>query len=210
MKKKFFKITTMVVVIYIFMVSPGLADTAQDPSSSEMVKAVVEEYCWGEFIGLENMRVKLVKYSPQRKAIIEKTIGPLEVARIMFWQAVPLFVVTSFDVQNIIIEGDTAVATISFRQVVKTEGEGVMNRRLIPDYKQNDIEKLHLKYDGKQWWIIDPPLPRISKEALIKYFERIIARREGSPRITDRQKEHYQYYVNELNELKNLQDKPKE
>jgi len=78
------------------------------------------------------------------------------------------------------IESDGAVATVSYDVVAKRTdwklhkyndgtswGEAIFVEYPRPNY----IEKIHLIYDGKRWWVLDPPFPKISVDKIIAFLE---------------------------------------
>jgi len=75
------------------------------------------------------------------------------------------------------------------------------------DRNSRDTVELSLDYDGARWWIMDPPLPRISKWALIEFSERIISSMNGlvkAGKASEGQKRYYTSYKDIVAFLKGL------
>jgi hypothetical protein len=92
--------------------------------------------------------------------------------------------------------------------MARTEGDGVLKRKLIPDSLGHDIMKLALIYDGSKWWVLDPPIPRISLEAIIRYHKSDLDRLGDGwlerPDISEGQKQHYRKLQENLQILESL------
>jgi hypothetical protein len=88
-----------------------------------------------------------------------------------FWDNDPLFVVASYQITDVSVKRNHAIATIVYKRLARTEGDGVSKRKLIPDSLEHDIIRLDLIYNGSRWWVFDPPIPRISLEAIIRYHK---------------------------------------
>lgn len=144
----------------------------KDTSQYLSVKWVVEEYCLAEFNGDRYIRQDLATYSRKRLMEEKKKNPELIAYDIMSWEGDPLYVVSAFKILDIKIEKKKAVVTVEYFRLAKTEGFGHLDRKIIPDYNEHDIMTLNLIYEKGKWKIIDPPLPRISKDALLRFFKK--------------------------------------
>jgi len=157
-------------------------------------KTLVQEYCDAEFKGAQDIRMKVVKLNPKRAAS-EKAATPERgdnAGKVVNFSSDPLVVVDSYVIRDVQVSKDTAEATVAYRRLASTGG--VSGRKYVIDRKSSDIVKLSLSFDGSRWWITDPPLPRVSKWALIEYSERIISSMDSlikAGKASDGQKKYY-------------------
>ena len=122
--------------------------------------------------------------------------------------ASPLFVVKSYRVLKVQINGNMGVATIEYERVARSKGFGSSIRKLYIDHLKNEIVSIKLLYDGKRWWIIDPPPPRVSIDALFKFYknklDRLGSNWEQNPSLTNKQKLFYHNYLEAFGLLSKL------
>ena len=157
---------TILVLLAIDVVMPAFAKMDKKAQIAE-ARHAVESFCIAEFQGDEfNQRVKLIKFSPARQKKENKRTGPAS-PWVVFWDWDPFYIVSSYKILSVELKDDRGVATVEYRRMAKSKGEG----QIIPSEKARDIAKLDLIYDGRQWWIFDPPLPRISIKVLIEIYE---------------------------------------
>ena len=157
---------TILVLLAIDVVMPAFAKMDKNAQLAE-ARHAVESFCIAEFQGDEfNQRVELIKFSPARQKKENKRTGPAS-PWVVFWDWDPFYIVSSYKILSVELKDDRGVATVEYRRMAKSKGEG----QIIPSEKARDIAKLDLIYDGKQWWIFDPPLPRISIKVLIEIYE---------------------------------------
>jgi hypothetical protein len=143
-------------------------------------KRIAEQFCLAEFEGDDlSRRENLIRFSPEREAELKKKKAPIAPI-VLNWRADALFVVASCRVESIEVHDRGAVATIVYRRLARQYDVGEqlpLNMtvgylpKLVPDYKENDAVRVNLVDDGKRWWVVDPPLPRVSKDVLIKGYE---------------------------------------
>lgn len=206
--KFFFKICLSVIgFICVISIDKSFADNLNNENK---IRETVEEFCKGEFDGIQNKRQYLVKFGLER-AKKEKKRDPLLQGKVFFGEGDPLYVVASYQILSIDIKGNHALATVSYKRLARTKGHGVFERRIIPDYRENDLVRVKLINDGEKWWILDPPLPRVSKDALVAYYEQILKRPPGKPwlereDISEEQKQVYRKEQEDLEALKKLKE----
>jgi hypothetical protein len=158
---------TICLVLIIYCTMPASAET---DNNSQLIAArqTVESFCKAEFEGDDfDLRVKLIKFSSSRKKIEEKRTGPAS-PWVYFWDWDPFYIISSYKILNVELRENRGMATIAYNRVGESKGK----ERIIPSKKEQDIVKLDLIYDGKQWWIFDPPLPRISINVLTRIYEK--------------------------------------
>lgn len=100
-----------------------------------------------------------------------------------------------------------ATVTVFYKTLAKSEGEGLEQRRLIRRISNKDKVVFKLSYLHGKWKIIDPPVLRISKTAMIaRYEESILEYRKiiNKPDISAAQKKAYQKEVETLEFLVSL------
>ncbi len=159
-------------------------------------RRLVEEYCESEFNGVQDLRVKIAKFAPKRtpgnkNASADHTELPRKV--INFYSD-PLIVVDSYEIRKVIVldDRDRAQATVAYKRLAHSSGND--GRKYEIDRNSQDVVTLTLQYDGSRWWIMDPPVPRVSKWALIEFSERIISSMDNlirTGRASDGQKKYF-------------------
>ena len=150
------------------------ADTTAANSKTLQARNTVEYFCKIEFEGdREPKRVNVIHYSDKMAAIRQKTRDPLPLYSIFFDQD-PLFVVASYKILGVQVRGNHATAKIEYRRIARSIGIIQDTWHLIAEPPHDDTVTLNLVFKKNQWWVIDPPPPRVSKEALIRYYEATI------------------------------------
>lgn len=162
----------------------------------QQARDLVERFCRSEFgdgssvdtAGMLETRYGIVKYSPKGVKQAERA-GLFIVADepvLLSYDDSPLYVVKSLRIENVSVTGNKAMATVFYNRLARTKGHGD-NRQLIPDHIRLEKVRLSLIYEDK-WHIYDPPLPRISLDTMLAYYQPII---EEYP---DEDPEIYQHY----------------
>ena len=151
-------------------VSAYSATPAEDSAVLSARKAV-EYFCQIEFEGDQGIRrSKVARYSKKETARREKERTPTPVDTLDF-EYDALFVVASYRVLDVTVKGKQAsVSVVYSRLATRTKGKG-SQLHFAPDGNDNDLVTLTLVYDKNQWWVLDPPPPRVSKQPLIEYYE---------------------------------------
>lgn len=190
-------------MVVIFLVNTAFSYEYKEKTAKETVQL----YCQSDFDGVSDIRFDIAKFSSQREKEERKYDSKLK-GTVIYWDASPLFVVSSYEILDVEVNNKVALAVVKYKRLAKTIGYGTVERKLVPDYKDEDIVKLHLSYTKNKWVIIDPPLPRISKKALIQFYESDF-RNYGEKwlersDITDIQKKTYLHEVKTLELLRGL------
>jgi len=147
------------------------AETALDSRTSE-ARQTAELFCKAEFGGDEfRQRTKLVKFSALREKK-EKERSGWASPHVVFWDWDPFYIVSNYKVVNVEVINDKAVATVEYARLGESKGKEL----IIPSRTEIDTTTLNLVYDGKQWWVLDPPLPHISKNQIISIYENKLRR----------------------------------
>lgn len=163
--------TTIILLIILYIALPVLAET-DNKSKVDNARNIVESFCRSEFEGDEfDQRIKLIKFSPAREKKEKIRTGPA-LPWVVFWDWDEFYIVSSYKVVDVVLSGKRGVATVEYKRIAKSKGKG----EIIPSQKGQDIVKLNLVYNGKQWWIFDPPLPRISLKAIVDFYEHYLLR----------------------------------
>jgi hypothetical protein len=173
----------------------------------DSARELVEKFCRAEFMGVQDIRLDIAKYSRKQRAWEKKRDSEFR-GMVKYWDNDPLFVVESYQIADVSVKKTRAIATIVYKRVARTEGDGVLKRKLIPDRTTHDRVRLHLIYDGSTWWVFDPPIPRVSLETLIEDYRNTL-NRLGSDwlersDISEAQKQYYRKDQENLQILNNL------
>jgi hypothetical protein len=192
-------------ISFAALVSVSLAfcdSTTNQSTQIANVRQTVETFCKSEFdAGEFEQRAKVVRFSPERQQTEKRRSGPAS-PYVVFWLWDPLFVVTSYDIKDIQIDGKNAVASIAYNRVAESNGRG----EIISSNKYPDIVTLNLAYEDNNWWVIDPPLPRVSLKVLIQLYDDNINSRTSKwlEQASDAQKKEYYKKVEGLKTLNSI------
>jgi hypothetical protein len=170
-------------------------------------RKLVEAYCQAEYNGVQDIRLKVAKASPK---VASSDREPSQVkggapGRAINFSSDPFIVVDSYQVKSVSATDDRAEAVVVFKRLANCDV--TEKRRFAVDRNSRDTVSLSLEYDGSSWWIVDPPLPRISKWALIEFSERIISSMNGivkAGKASDGQKRYYESHRSIVAFLKGL------
>src|SRR6266487_4429314 len=110
-------------------------------ASQDSPRELTDEFCKEEFIGVQDIRLDIVKYSRKRE-VWEKKRDPEFRGMAKYWDNDPLFVVASYQITDVLVKKNHAIATIVYKRLARTEGDGVLERKLIPDSLDHDIIQL--------------------------------------------------------------------
>jgi len=191
------KISTLSIVIILCCHTWGIA-SEHDNGASEFLK----EFIKAEYIGNQSFRVDNTMYSPERKLMIKGMYGPLR-GEIFYWESAMLCVVDDYKITSINLIKSKATIDVTFNEFGCTGSKGYGD---VPIIKTNKISvvRYYLKYKRSRWWLCDPPVPRVSRNALITYNDEIIKRMNDfvHEKGTEVQKEYYNSLINTNNMLK--------
>lgn len=151
--------------VLLFAACTGFTTTNIESSA----RTFIQKFCDAEFTGVEE-RFDYIKYSEERRTV-EKAKDPSLKGMVIHWDGTPVFVVKSYSVVNVQIDGDEGTAQVEYERLASSRGQGSASRKLVFDYLKNDIVNIKMFNDGNRWWVIDPPPPRISKNALIRFYK---------------------------------------
>ena len=155
----------------------------------QAARETVEAFCRNEFEGSEpETRERLVRFSPEVEAEFQKREHPWLSKHVTI---PPLVVVSAYEVKDVRVDGNLASAVVAYRRLARTENQ--YRNPYISDKKDNDLVTLTLVFDEgwrpsdrsvpfatvawnfvfirDQWRVLDPPVPRISKQTLLEYYE---------------------------------------
>jgi hypothetical protein len=180
---------------------------ANELASQDSPRELAEKFCRAEFTGVEDIRLDIAKYS-RKQMLWEKKRDPEFRGMAKFWDNDPLFVVASYQITDVSVKKNHAIATIVYKRLARTEGDGVLRRKLIPDSLGHEIIQLDLIYNGSKWWVLDPPIPRVSLEAIIAYHKGYLnimgENWLGRSDISEGQKQYYRKLQENLRILESL------
>lgn len=172
----------------------------------DAVRIVAEKFCYADFEGDPDIRMDITKYTTSRRKE-ESRKDPELLGKVIAFEADPIFVVKSFEITNIIVEKNTAVVTVVFDRIAKSMGSGLPGRKIIADDLKQDVVTLQLIRDQEKWWILDPPIPRVSIKALHQFYkDRIDSMAEWifTKQASDSQKNNYEEMNKILEILRSL------
>lgn len=125
---------------------------------------VITRFCDAEFQGVMDVRPELAVY----ERIAGKEPEPID--QVIFWEADPIMVASTFSVVGVSIHDATGTALVEYRCVMRTKGHGVGDRV----FEEKCDKKHSITYDlvkkNNKWFVYNPPIPYISMESLIRYY----------------------------------------
>lgn len=160
-------------VLLLFFASISSSVLADNEKIEKAVKQTVESYCKIEFDGAWlAYRSEIVKFSPKRKA--ERSLHKdADAAAFELQDHYPFIVISAYDVQEVHVLSPTRAAVkVAYHRVADSKSDTGKDWYLVADREDNDHVTLNLVFEQNKWWIMDPPPPRISKDVLIRYYER--------------------------------------
>jgi len=196
-------------------VNLGLSATTRSDEKKTLAENIVvrnfmETFCKAEFDGGGKgmgIRLYVVKYSKKRYAE-EKNTDPDFKGKVVYPESSSLYVVSSYRVISVEVKKTSAVVMIEYERLARTEGGRTLNRQLIPDCAEHEVVTYNLVYQNKKWWIFDPPLPRVSPEAMIENFKGTLQVMGDDwlvrPGLSEVQREGYRKLQNDLKILEGL------
>jgi len=203
---KIYNMTLILIVCCVLSVFSHVI-VANELSNLDSARELAEKFCRAEFMGVEDIRLDIAKYS-QTQMLWEKKRDPEFRGMVKSWDNDPLFVVASYQITDVSVKKDHAIATIVYKRLARTKGDGVLKRKLIPDNMSHDEVKLHLIYNESAWWVLDPPIPRVSLEAIMRYHKSVLDRLGYDwlkrSDISEGQKQHYRKRQENLEILNRL------
>ena len=178
------------------------------PDDEKEVKEVVTEFCNAEFNGIQDKGIELARVTDKTSYDWKKIKEEGLVGRVIDWDTDPIFIIASYEIYSIKINGNKAIAEIKYRQLARTEKTGAWDRKIIADSK---VDYLNLTLNKNQkWLIINPPPARISKDALIKIYQDKIASIKNTngwfKKASGSQLSYYKKLTNDLEIINNLKE----
>ncbi len=151
-------------IISIILFSHALGITAENIGGA---REFIDNFLKSEFNGGQDNRVDNAVYSPERKKLIKEMYGPLK-GEIFFWESEKLCVVDNYKIKDIMINQSKAFVDVKFEEFACTGNKGYGRSPLIKTIKES-VVTYSLENKNGRWLVIDPPIPRISKKALVDY-----------------------------------------
>lgn len=190
--KKYFVTTTIILLAITAVLLTLMATVFAVKPTEQLARQAVETYAQAEFErGDPEKREKIVKFSPERAAEWQKQ-SPKE--WIYVGPGYPRVVVSGYTVRDVQVNGKKATATVTYRRLARiVKGDPPAGLRLAPEKAHDETVTLNLVFDegwrppawkvsfvtaawnfaftDSQWWVLDPPPQRISKQVLIEGYE---------------------------------------
>jgi hypothetical protein len=168
-------------------------------------REAVEQFCRAEFDS-HNERHDNARLTPEYKAGKRRQGYDFD-GGVNLWDWDPYVIVTSYEILSVSVKGRKGTASVAYRRVGRSDGK----ERIVPETPRQEVVSFSLTFDGKRWWVVDPPLPRISKEDLLFFYEQTIERFQNKdwlerPDITEQQKESFRGTLKAQETLKSLPD----
>lgn len=188
--KKYFVTAAILLALTAILLTLVATVFAVKPTEG-LARQAVETYARVEFeLGDPEKREKIIKFSPERAEELKKK-SPEEWIYVTFGYF-DRIVVASYKLDEVKVTGTRATARLIYRRLAHADGDTDDTWRLIPEPAHDESVTLNLVFDKgwhssawsvsfltatlnsiftkNQWWVLDPPVPRISKQAMINYY----------------------------------------
>ena len=134
-------------------------------SADQAARAIVELYCKTEFEGSPSPERGDYSLMSEKYQAKQWDQGNEMRGSSIDWGWDPEFVVASYEILNVTVDGDAGHANISYIQLAKGSKDTFTAAPI-----DRDIVTLNLKLVGTNWKVVDPPPPRISRDALLRSY----------------------------------------
>jgi|SRR4030042_3459898 len=196
------------VIMLIFALSYGIFVSGKavvgQCSPETLIRGQIDRFIKAECEGNIYIRNEpnLIKFSRESEKVLREN---LEYARV-YLQASPLIIISSYNIESVKISNNKATVDVSFKQIGVTDNYGFKKRRIVPHLVERTIEQYDLIYEDGKWLIYEPPLPRICKSAMIKYYEEEVARLNKILDSGKASKEQKEFIIREKQTLRELRE----
>lgn len=150
------------------------ASTGTRSTAPRSAQSTVDSFCASDFAA-RAARDSLVVYSSDAK---RRAANPLrsEWFPLVDWAWDPLVIVTRYTILAVETGDSTGTALIRFDVVGRSQGR----YQTEPTSAKSVVDTLRLVRRGARWWVLDPPLARVSVDAEIAEYSRNLASRDSS------------------------------
>jgi hypothetical protein len=167
-------------------------------------REAVEEFCQADFDGGKD-RYDVAQLTSAWKAARQKE-GYAYDGKVGLWDWDPYAIVISYEILSVLVKGKRGTAIVAYRRVGRSDGK----ERIVPETTRREVVTLNLTFDGTRWWVVDPPLARVSKKELLFFYEKTMERFPGDwlerLDITEHQKAYFLRKQEAQRVLKTLTD----
>lgn len=180
---------------------------AGGPVNLFQVRRAIDAFCSYEFRGdTSDERARQIIFSPEREKKERKIAGEA-LPWVIFLDSDPLVIVESFKVIRVEPVGEgKANAYVEYNVIAESKGNG----HIVKIRKPQDVVKYQLAWtwNDARWLVVDPLIPRISREALIRHYEEYLdfvgPDWIKDPQLTDVQRKSYADRLKTLETLRSL------
>ena len=139
----------------------------------QTARDVTQAFLQAEFDGdVLPKREKLIIFSSKRLAEFEHDEpGPGPGPYVLYRASRPVFIVGAYEIVDVKTKDHRATAVVSYRKLARLDNIGTSEVAIKPDRQDRELVTLNLVFEKNQWWVLDPPPPRVSKQVLIAYYE---------------------------------------
>lgn len=143
-------------------------------SAPRAARSVVDLLCARDF-GAQPSRDSLVVYSSGAE---RRAANPLksEWFPLVAWTWDPLVIVTGYRVLDVETSDSTGIARVKFEVVGRSHGRD----QIEPTKPRSVVDTLRLVRRDSRWWVLNPPLARVSVNAEIGAYSRELASVDSS------------------------------
>lgn len=201
--------TSKLLVVVLCSCVMGFAWASQGArAQDEQARQVITQFVSAEFAGEQDVRQRLAKFSAERRESKEARRHPSYLTGLVIsLDEDPILVVTKYEIGTINVHGNQATVSVAFDELARSKGEGLPGRTLHAGSKANATVQYELRKTKGKWYVFDPPLPRVSKAALLTHYEGAVQSMERvvkDPRASQAQKKVYEALKKDLDLIRAL------
>lgn len=202
-KRMNLKFLANMLAVFGMMVIPTIIGCGHAFANDESnARNLIQTFIEGEFQGKLDMRQNYAVFVKERKnGLGVQPQFDYSLDQIISLDANPLLVVEKFVLDEVVLDSDKATVVVLFSVIAETKGEGVPERKFYLTKLTNQQVKYELRKIKGNWYVLNPPLPRVSRVALLSFYE---GRAHGmqqliqSQRASQPQKIYYEYLLEGL------------
>jgi hypothetical protein len=161
--------TNLALIFFCGWVGPAFSQ-----SNESFAKNTLEKFCTAEFEGVRDIRFHLTKMTHKRSVKLAKTDPELK-GNLVFWDADSIGVVSTFSVVGILQKDNSMFVSVKYSLLLETKGEGDMSREFFKKCAKNHVVVYQLTKEKDGWMVLNPPIPYISIDALIKFYKNLLS-----------------------------------
>src|SRR5258705_8139415 len=109
-----------ILVVYLISIPLQNVFSMTESQKTYLAREIVEKFCSSEFMGIQDIRLDIAKYSSKQQEQ-EKKRDPEFKGMVKYWDNDPLYIVSSYRIIDVLVKKNRALATIAYKLLAGTE-----------------------------------------------------------------------------------------